>query len=113
MIALFAQYPSVYGDLSRISWYLPRPAFHDYLQRLVRAGYGNRLMFRLGPVLVAGGDRPSRRRDCRGVVSHADGAVRDLRRERAAILSSRRALSAELSALGGEIRHFTSASLTR
>jgi len=45
MIALFAQYPSVYGDLSRISWYLPRPAFHDYLQRLVRAGYGNRLMF--------------------------------------------------------------------
>jgi predicted TIM-barrel fold metal-dependent hydrolase len=45
MIALFAQYPQVYGDLSRISWYLPRPAFHDYLERLVRAGYADRLMF--------------------------------------------------------------------
>jgi len=45
MIALFAQYPQVYGDLSRISWYLPRPAFHDYLERLVRAGHGDRLMF--------------------------------------------------------------------
>ena len=45
MIALFAQYPAVYGDLSRISWYLPRPEFHDYLRRLVRAGYGDRLMF--------------------------------------------------------------------
>ncbi|MBK6454482.1 MAG: amidohydrolase family protein [Gemmatimonadetes bacterium] len=45
MIALMAQYPGVYGDLSRISWYLPRPAFHDYVRRLVRAGYGDRLMF--------------------------------------------------------------------
>lgn len=45
MIALFAQYPRVYGDLSRISWYLPRDAFHDYVRKLVRAGYGDRLMF--------------------------------------------------------------------
>lgn len=45
MIAMFAQYPQVYGDLSRISWYLPREAFHEYVQQLVRAGYGDRLMF--------------------------------------------------------------------
>jgi predicted TIM-barrel fold metal-dependent hydrolase len=45
MIALFAQYPRVYGDLSRISWYLPRHAFYDYVRKLVRAGYGDRLMF--------------------------------------------------------------------
>lgn len=45
IIALFAQYPGVYGDLSRISWYLPRDAFYDYVRKLVRAGYGDRLMF--------------------------------------------------------------------
>ena len=45
MVALFAQYPNVYGDLSRISWYLPPAAFHDYLRKLVRSGHGDRLMF--------------------------------------------------------------------
>jgi hypothetical protein len=33
-------YPEVYADLSVIDWYIPRPAFHDYLRRLVEAGLG-------------------------------------------------------------------------
>lgn len=45
MIALMYQYPNVYADLSTISWIIPRPVFHAYLERLVRAGLGDRLMF--------------------------------------------------------------------
>ncbi len=32
-------------DLAVIDWVLPREEFHDYLRRLVRAGFGKRLMF--------------------------------------------------------------------
>ena len=45
MIALMFQYPQVYADLSTITWRLPREAFHEYLRALVRAGFGERLMF--------------------------------------------------------------------
>ncbi len=45
MIALMFQYPQVYADLSTITWRLPREAFHDYLSALIRAGFGERLMF--------------------------------------------------------------------
>ncbi len=45
MIALMYQYPQVYADLSTITWIIPRAAFHDYLQRLIRAGLRKRLMF--------------------------------------------------------------------
>jgi CubicO group peptidase (beta-lactamase class C family)/predicted TIM-barrel fold metal-dependent hydrolase len=45
MIALLYQYPQVYADLSTISWIIPRTTFHDYLKRLIRAGFGKRLMF--------------------------------------------------------------------
>ena len=45
MIALMVQYPQVYADLSTITWLVPREAFHDYLRRMVRAGFGKRLMF--------------------------------------------------------------------
>ena len=45
MIALLYQYPQVYADLSTISWIIPRAAFHDYLKRLIRAGFSDRLMF--------------------------------------------------------------------
>ena len=48
MIALMYQYPQVYADLSGITWRTqrtPREAFHDYLRALVRAGFGERLMF--------------------------------------------------------------------
>src|SRR3712207_6385006 len=37
-IALMSQYPQVYADLSTITWIIPRPAFHRYLQALVDAG---------------------------------------------------------------------------
>jgi predicted TIM-barrel fold metal-dependent hydrolase len=45
MIAMMYQYPQLYGDLSTITWIIPRPAFHRYVEALVRAGLGNRLMF--------------------------------------------------------------------
>ena len=45
MVALMIQYPQVYADLSTITWLIPRTAFHDYLERLVRAGFGKHLMF--------------------------------------------------------------------
>ena len=45
MIALMGQYPQVYADLSTITWIVPREAFHDYLSALIRAGFGERLMF--------------------------------------------------------------------
>jgi uncharacterized protein len=45
MIAMMYQYPQLYGDVSTITWVIPRTAFYDYLQALVRAGLGKRLMF--------------------------------------------------------------------
>ena len=45
VIAIMTQYPNIYGDLSTITWVLPRPAFHRYLKALVDAGLGKRLMF--------------------------------------------------------------------
>jgi predicted TIM-barrel fold metal-dependent hydrolase len=45
MIATMYQYPQLYGDLSTISWIIPRSAFYDYMKRLVTAGLGKRLMF--------------------------------------------------------------------
>ena len=45
MIAMMYQYPQLYGDLSTITWIIPRPAFHRYVEALVRAGLANRLMF--------------------------------------------------------------------
>jgi uncharacterized protein len=45
MIAMMYQYPQLYGDVSTITWIIPRSAFYDYLQRLIQAGLGKRLMF--------------------------------------------------------------------
>ena len=45
MIAMMTQYPQLHGDVSTISWVLPRAAFYDYLQVLIRAGLGKRVMF--------------------------------------------------------------------
>lgn len=45
MIALMNQYPQLYGDLSTITWILPRSAFYQYLRGLMDAGLGKRLMF--------------------------------------------------------------------
>ena len=45
MIAMMYQYPQLYGDVSTITWVIPRTAFYDYLKALVRAGLGKRIMF--------------------------------------------------------------------
>ena len=44
-IALMHAYPQVYADVAVVNWYLPRSEFHEYLRRLVQAGFGKRLMF--------------------------------------------------------------------
>jgi predicted TIM-barrel fold metal-dependent hydrolase len=45
MIAMMYQYPQLYGDVSTMTWVIPRSAFYDYLKRLTEAGLGKRLMF--------------------------------------------------------------------
>lgn len=45
MMAILYMYPNVYVDVSTITWIIPRTAFHDYLQRIIRAGFGDRIMF--------------------------------------------------------------------
>jgi uncharacterized protein len=45
MVAMMYQYPQLYGDVSTITWVIPRTAFYDYLESLVRAGLGKRIMF--------------------------------------------------------------------
>ena len=43
--ALMYVYPQLHADVSVINWIIPRQEFHDYLQALVTAGLGDRLMF--------------------------------------------------------------------
>lgn len=45
MITMMYQYPQLYADLSTITWVIPRTAFYDYLEKLIDAGLGKRLMF--------------------------------------------------------------------
>lgn len=44
-IALMWAHPQVYAGLGVIDWVIPRQEFHAYLQRLMQAGLGKRLMF--------------------------------------------------------------------
>jgi predicted TIM-barrel fold metal-dependent hydrolase len=44
-IAIMSVYPQVYADLGAIDWLIPRAEFQAYLQALVRAGFGKRIMF--------------------------------------------------------------------
>jgi len=45
-IALMHVYPTVHADLGAISWgAIPRAEFHRYLEALMTAGLGERLMF--------------------------------------------------------------------
>jgi len=44
-IALMLMYRQVYVDISAIDWLLTREEFHAYLQRLVQARLGERIMF--------------------------------------------------------------------
>ncbi|GGK06321.1 amidohydrolase family protein [Luteimonas terricola] len=43
--ALMYVYPHLHADVSVINWIIPRQEFHDYLQALMTAGLGDRLMF--------------------------------------------------------------------
>lgn len=45
MISILAIYPQVYVEVAAINWLLPRKEFHRYLQGLVEAGFGRRIMF--------------------------------------------------------------------
>lgn len=45
MIAMMWTYPQVYIDTGVISFAIPRREFHRYLQRIVEAGFGKRVMF--------------------------------------------------------------------
>jgi len=45
MIAMLYQYPGLYCDVSTITWIIDHQAFVDYLERLIRAGVGRRIMF--------------------------------------------------------------------
>lgn len=45
LIAVLWTHPQVYVDVGVICYGIPRPAFHDYLKRIVEAGYGKRIMF--------------------------------------------------------------------
>lgn len=45
IIALMNRYSNVYTDVSTITWLIPRAEFHSYLEKLVTAGLGKRIMF--------------------------------------------------------------------
>ena len=45
MIAIMTTYSHVYVDIAVINWVLPKKEFHNYLQRLVDAGFGDRIMY--------------------------------------------------------------------
>jgi predicted TIM-barrel fold metal-dependent hydrolase len=38
-------HPQVHVDVGVIAWVLPRAEFHRYLQRIIDAGFGKRVMF--------------------------------------------------------------------
>ncbi len=45
LLAVMWTHPQVYVDVGIISYGLPRAGFHDYLRRVVEAGFGKRVMF--------------------------------------------------------------------
>lgn len=45
MIAMLFRYPSLYVDVAAIDWSAPRARFYAELQRLIDAGFGERILF--------------------------------------------------------------------
>jgi predicted TIM-barrel fold metal-dependent hydrolase len=45
LLAVLWTHPQVYVDVGAIDWALPRAEFHRYLQRIVEAGFGKRVLF--------------------------------------------------------------------
>ncbi len=44
-LAMLWTHPQLYVDVGVISFAIPRPAFHNYLRRIVEAGFGKRVLF--------------------------------------------------------------------
>jgi predicted TIM-barrel fold metal-dependent hydrolase len=45
LLAMLWTHPQLYVDVGAIDWALPREEFHHYLQRIVEAGFGRRVLF--------------------------------------------------------------------
>lgn len=45
LLAVLWAHPQVYVDVAVINWALPTQEFHNYLQRIVEAGFGTRIMY--------------------------------------------------------------------
>lgn len=45
MKALMYAHPQVYVDIAAINWILPEQELHDYLESLINAGFGDRIMY--------------------------------------------------------------------
>lgn len=45
MIHMLYSYPQLHVDISVLNWHLPRAEFHRYLERLVGAGFSDRILF--------------------------------------------------------------------
>lgn len=43
--AILYVYPQVYADMSVVNWILPKKEFYNYLQALIDAGFGDRIMY--------------------------------------------------------------------
>jgi uncharacterized protein len=43
--AILYVYPQVHADMSVVNWILPKKEFHNYLQALLDAGFGDRIMY--------------------------------------------------------------------
>jgi len=57
--ALLFSHPQVYVDVASIVYTEPRPAFYRWLQALVEAGYGDRIMFGSDQMIWPGVIEPS------------------------------------------------------
>jgi len=43
--AILYEYPRVYADMSVVNWILPAKEFYNYLEALIDAGFGDRIMY--------------------------------------------------------------------
>ena len=59
MLAVLWAHPQVYVEIGAIVWALPEPEFYRYLQRLVEAGFGSRVMFGSDQMIWPGVIEPS------------------------------------------------------
>ena len=59
MLALLWAHRQVYVEVGAIVWALPEPEFYRYLQRIVEAGFGNRVMFGSDQMVWPGVIEPS------------------------------------------------------